>query len=660
VLCPFRTGAMDGVTELPWAGEVGPAAMGEVEGPGAAEEPESDSMSVEAYRHGVAVGLEQEEWQEFADFVRQHEEDGHWDALALAAQHRGAPQDLEYGPPMIGPEDEDADASGSFESAVSMQSPFESWAVLGPLADRFSAPPKLRLNHSLLWEVVDLPLGYENLAGFGPNGPPMNVLDFCPATEQVFVANQRSLYSFSVPQLQALSSEGGGGAAVGEEVERLTELPAQVNRIRCGRLVERPVVVAVGARGHVTVVAADADRSVAATLQNVAHDRGLPVSTWGLALAPHWCPDRSGELAVSANDHCIKSWTACPDELRGGPSSVSSSASPFSPPPWPRRGVGISGERWSFLGAEGTANGRGRLLVTHEMNIPCIDLVDGRLLSASLDGSVHVERLDAGARGAPCSVSTPVHAEGMWAAAWLPLRSLRTDASLRGPTPEVGGKEGGGLRPQLQWVASGVLLPEEIIATSVLPLLSTADLLQILQLLSRGHSLVACAEVVAAHRRELLALCFSSSEAWLLDENARWLCRQPLPFNGTYAHVAYSSELSTLAVATKMDTTSETALWTVTPIRRRGSLRFSLQFNALPYAHPESTSYPQGVILGMAACSGGRLLTLTANRRLACHGLSLEKQPPPEGLAAAGDDDAAARGDSREAAAAVAAAAATQ
>lgn len=41
-----------------------------------------------------------------------------------------------------------------------------------------------------VWEVPKLPLGAQELWHFGPNGPPMNVMDACPVSKMLWVGNQ--------------------------------------------------------------------------------------------------------------------------------------------------------------------------------------------------------------------------------------------------------------------------------------------------------------------------------------------------------------------------------------------------------------------------------------------------------------------------------------
>ncbi|CAK0831446.1 unnamed protein product [Prorocentrum cordatum] len=239
-------------------------------------------------------------------------------------------------------------------------------------------PPRLEVGATLAWQLLSAPLGRESLGAFGVNGPPMNVMDCCPVSGRVFVANQRSLLGFSLASLRRLATqENAAGTALREDqeaaeggewrCERPLLLRAQANRLRCGQIAGRAVVATVDAAGGVTVVPSDrAGLEPVVTVTNKARARasgdrgcrvrpdawtasehrgalvnpmapdeaawtGAPVSTWGLALAPHGDqPPESGvgALAVSANDHEVRVWFVAPPrgeradawEPPGGPS----------------------------------------------------------------------------------------------------------------------------------------------------------------------------------------------------------------------------------------------------------------------------------------------------------------------------------------------------
>ena len=139
------------------------------------------------------------------------------------------------------------------------------------------------------------------------------------------------------------------------------------------------------------------------------------------------------------------------------------------------------------------------------------------------------------------------------------------------------------------------------------------------------------AELREGHRREHFVLCFSEGAVWLLDDDLGICCRQRLPFNATFAHVVYSTELSTAVIASKFEP-SESHLWAVTVVRRRRSLRFRLRVQRLPVTNGLAHAWPTGVIIGAAFAPGARLLTLQANRRLHCLGLAVgvDCQSEPE------------------------------
>ena len=73
----------------------------------------------------------------------------------------------------------------AFSSSKSMDFHGHSMCFRCPLAFRsvFGALRKV-------WELPKLPLGAQELWHFGPNGPPMNVMDVCPVSKMLWVGNQ--------------------------------------------------------------------------------------------------------------------------------------------------------------------------------------------------------------------------------------------------------------------------------------------------------------------------------------------------------------------------------------------------------------------------------------------------------------------------------------
>eukprot|EP00927_Polykrikos_kofoidii_P076715 TRINITY_DN73755_c0_g1_i1.p1 TRINITY_DN73755_c0_g1~~TRINITY_DN73755_c0_g1_i1.p1 ORF type:complete len:826 (+),score=125.15 TRINITY_DN73755_c0_g1_i1:159-2636(+) len=185
----------------------------------------------------------------------------------------------------------------------------------------------------LCWEVDDAPVGPEALTRFGPNGPPMNIMDGCAETRKLFVANQRRLVGLSVDALKSFSERRIPN--INQSAQAAAMLSAPVNRVRCGYIGRRPVVVAVDSRGSVVVVpTTDPRMSIAASMTNYAAEPvgqpssgriPRPTSTWGVALSrfptrrPSSEDEDIGYVVASANDHCVKRWIlrAPPDALHG-------------------------------------------------------------------------------------------------------------------------------------------------------------------------------------------------------------------------------------------------------------------------------------------------------------------------------------------------------
>eukprot|EP00913_Durusdinium_trenchii_P007853 g7370.t1 len=135
------------------------------------------------------------------------------------------------------------------------------------------------------WEVPKMPLGQSELWQFGPNGPPMNVMDACSASNMLWIANQQDLFGFSLTGLEAQIQDQNLRNQV--LIAHLPSLSGQVNRIRCGQLGRQPVVAAVDAAGGVLVAPSlvNAKLPPIKLLNPGVGEQG--VSTWGIGLPPH-------------------------------------------------------------------------------------------------------------------------------------------------------------------------------------------------------------------------------------------------------------------------------------------------------------------------------------------------------------------------------------
>lgn len=327
-----------------------------------------------------------------------------------AADERITWEDEEY-------EDEDEEDSPMDTTTFDVDDPAQARSQR-PLADDVMPLEKI-------WEVRNLPLGPGELSRFGRNGPPMNVMDYCPASDRIFIVNQRRISGFSVASLLARCSSTDADAAgvhaeqkespayricrkaaqmrgLGAEEQweaYAPDLGAQANRLRCGKLGKRPVVAAVDAEGGITILPSDGQMLCPLLeLRNTSAHNGAPISTWGLALAPHFeCDGASGsgstcrgEVVVSANDHCVKAWTL--GEAPGGGRGLMVQPAGFG------RGA-VSAAADSFEQRQ-TLSGRPqrpgpKVLVSDSNNIPCVDLAGGNVISASLDGRVCIVPLQA-------------------------------------------------------------------------------------------------------------------------------------------------------------------------------------------------------------------------------------------------------------------------
>lgn len=536
-----------------------------------------------------------------------------------------------------------------------------------------------------LWSLPARPLlGGLPLERFGPNGPPMNVMDVCPATSRLFIANQRLVLGFSIIGLDRL----GEGATRWPDDEWAAAAPAvnaQVNRLRCGQIGSRPAVVVVDAAGGVTIMAADTDiLPVSAAMQNGR------ISTWGIAMArattnePRSSSHCTGDLIVSANDHCVKAWTLAPPRLPGSEENQGDAEASHHQQRESKRRT----EQWQVIGpgprpVPATA-AVPRVLQDFNDNLPCLDFAAGRVLASSLDGSVrsfplHEEapkpRESTSAEAGATTAAEPETAQGpeprepeaaeppavpkaaprsappclypppgstfefrapegssrrMWNACWLPVKSLRV-VSQPGVPPQQSRDV------NLDWTVgtgaegAATTLPAELITSFVLPFLGAVELLSIIQPLSNGHAEAARQEVAACKRDEHIALAFSEDAVWLLDSQLKPRCRRRLPFDGTFAHISAAHDFSSVIVATKMDLESP-QLWAVTVLRSLRAIRFRLVITPLlGFLNPFAGHWPAGVIVGMAAGPKGRLFTLLAGQQLVCH--QLRWVEPSEALA---------------------------
>ncbi|CAJ1398318.1 unnamed protein product [Effrenium voratum] len=413
------------------------------------------------------------------------------------------------------------------------------------------------------WEVAKMPLGQRELWQFGPNGPPMNVMDVCQASNILWIANQQELFGFSLDCLE-------------EPLAHLV-LSSQANRVRCGHL-GGPVVVAVDSAGGVLVAASApaAGAPPCLKLQNKALHSPLGSSTWGIGLPK----GEDGPLLVSANDHCVKSWWLQVPQGPGG---------------------------WQVLQPRNAAkDAKAPSTLRHFAdNLPCIDVAHRRAIVACLSGEVSVldlaarpesevpeppvieARPDLGPAGPRRPPQWPAHVAGVepsvrtfapgalepsrriWNVSWIPLHGIQTVEPPRA----------GGVLDPVEWTVRSCALPAEIIRL-VLPLLDPQELLQRIQCLSTKHADMAQEQVLCGKRTEQMAMILSENAVWLTDGCLNMRCKQSLPFNAAFAHVVHMPGLSAVVVSTKMDSAYRT-LWAVTVLRRRRSLRFELRVTQL-------------------------------------------------------------------------------
>ncbi|CAJ1398317.1 unnamed protein product [Effrenium voratum] len=458
------------------------------------------------------------------------------------------------------------------------------------------------------WEVAKMPLGQRELWQFGPNGPPMNVMDVCQASNILWIANQQELFGFSLDCLE-------------EPLAHLV-LSSQANRVRCGHL-GGPVVVAVDSAGGVLVAASApaAGAPPCLKLQNKALHSPLGSSTWGIGLPK----GEDGPLLVSANDHCVKSWWLQVPQGPGG---------------------------WQVLQPRNAAkDAKAPSTLRHFAdNLPCIDVAHRRAIVACLSGEVSVldlaarpesevpeppvieARPDLGPAGPRRPPQWPAHVAGVepsvrtfapgalepsrriWNVSWIPLHGIQTVEPPRA----------GGVLDPVEWTVRSCALPAEIIRL-VLPLLDPQELLQRIQCLSTKHADMAQEQVLCGKRTEQMAMILSENAVWLTDGCLNMRCKQSLPFNAAFAHVVHMPGLSAVVVSTKMDSAYRT-LWAVTVLRRRRSLRFELRVTQLDVeTNYRDLPWPRNIIVGMAATEN-RLFILYSSCRLICYHLALERE----------------------------------
>lgn len=489
------------------------------------------------------------------------------------------------------------------------------------------AASRLSICAEMLWELEDAPLGPGVLHAFGQNGPPMNILDVCPETDRLFVANQRQLLGLSIEALAA-QAVGSERIAPGFSLTPLN-LNAQANRVRCGRVCGKAVAVAVDARGGVTVVQTAAPRlcSLAPLLNTVeipGADRSIVgVSTWGIAIAGHGLfsarTSSSCDVVVSGNDHQVKAWAMAPPT-----DSLSDS--------------------WAAIGCSSQGRPQPSQVIDHSANIPSIDLVDGRIVAACLDGNVIMASVSKptsfrGSQDRPAvpgqfvdaslaadnASAEPLRplpakkhlADGIWNVCWVPLSSICSLAPPGQSSPSSSGA--------MNWSLDILTLPGQIIYEYVLPFFTAQELMSSIQLLSTAHFEASLDEVHAGGRAEHMILCLSKETAWLLDSRLNVRGSVSLPFDATFAHVSYEPGLSTAFVATKFEH-SLRQIWAIILVRRRRSLNFRLQLDYSLHtdveAEESTRAWPHGVVVGMAAAKG-RLYALMAGRHLSCREVSL-------------------------------------
>ncbi|CAK9064773.1 unnamed protein product [Durusdinium trenchii] len=524
------------------------------------------------------------------------------------------------------------------------------------------------------WEVPKMPLGQSELWQFGPNGPPMNVMDACSASNMLWIANQQDLFGFSLTGLEAQIQDQNLRNQV--LIAHLPSLSGQVNRIRCGQLGRQPVVAAVDAAGGVLVAPSlvNAKLPPIKLLNPGVGEQG--VSTWGIGLPPHDEGKETGPLLVSANDHCLKAWWLFDSPSPGQASRAAGHGAGY--------GGGDNREErrprssWYLQQVKGQGEKAPLLLHRFAENLPCIDIVGQLAIVASLGGEVSVLNVvppssmespdlaafqdhDVQVVEAPrldeqlCCTTPPrwpcpwedprivrcfAHAESrrVWNVCWIPLRSIRTVSTVPGASNPSEGVE----EDTVEWTSnSGAALPAEIIR-GVLSLLGPQELLQRVQILSSQHAQLAREQVHSSKRTELMALVFSENTVWLTDGCLNMRCKQTLPFNGAFAHIVPMPGLSSVIVSTKMDSTNY-PLWAVSLVRRQRSLRFELRVTHLDTVETNlrDLPWPRNIIVGMAG-SRDRLLILYSSCRLVCYQLSLEDRRRDEELQAeAGTKDLA-------------------
>jgi len=514
----------------------------------------------------------------------------------------------------------------------------------------------------LILEVPTLPCGDEDLAAFGPNGPPINILDFCPITERLFVANQRTILGFSFAALHALHS----GKLVGDHWTcQARLLSAQANRLRCGHIERWPVTVTVDAQGGVIVVPCDAEKlEVAIALKNRHTLHNTAVSTWGIALAREPIASVVGDLLVSANDYTVKGWKLLPPPE---PNVLGGASHSLRPRP-----------KWTVIGG-GPHNKEPRTVLMHQGNLPSIDLAEGRVVSASLDGWVGLadctvktprhstpagdqsgassladaitrSSLDAASRSLPtvCGAAHEFRAPGatMWGACWLPLHSVRSVATPPTPT-DVG--------LFMEWSTGDVKVHDIILVSSVLPFFTASELLAIIQTLSVAHALSARLAVSASSRTEQLVMSFSPENVWLFDTTLSVVSHQQLPFDAAFAHICFSPELSTAVLSTKMEglvspengSPANDSIWLVTVWRRARSLRFTMSVQRAPVPSPINGTVPSPCVIGSTCAPGGRYFILLSNGRLLCYRFQINTIITDVGSVDAVDVDPVASGGER-------------
>jgi len=514
---------------------------------------------------------------------------------------------------------------------------FNDWGN-DPFGADKAAALSFNLNWKKIWEVPKVPLGTAELWQFGPNGPPMNVMDTCPVSNMLWIANQQELFGFPLPTLEDPNSCNDL-----MEFTRISASRGQINRLRCGQLGRQPVVVAVDAAGGVLVAPTHKSKMSPMKLLNVASGRDQGVSTWGIGLSPTDEGSDAGPLLVSANDHCLKAWWLSDPPEPSMPSGGYPNATPQR-----------SRNAWQLQQMKGRSESdKSPMLLWHfGENLPSIDVIQKRAIVASLGGEVSVLNLVSPSKLESADVFDvhiieehpqldqdlcckfpprwPLHEDHktvrcfghaesrrVWNVCWIPLASIRTvssDTSNEGLMDDT-----------LEWTSrtgGSSSLPGEIIR-AVLSLLGPQELLQRIQCLNRQHAHLAQEQVSSGKRTEQMALIFSENTVWLTDGCLNMRCKQTLPFNGAFAHVVRMSTLSAVVVSTKMGSANY-PLWAVTVLRRKRSLRFELRVKNLAVETDfRDLPWPRNIIVGMAAADD-RLFILYSSCRLVCYRLALE------------------------------------